>query len=321
MKEFYLGEMEVNSEFTDFFMMKAVDVKVGGNKKEYLDFILSDSTGEMTAKKWDITPEEGCEMKEIPVGTLVKVKGIVTEWNNTRQIKIAKIRAAVAEDGLDPGEFVRTAPEPSEDMYEFILETARSMKDAQLKELCVEILEENKEKLLYYPAASKNHHAILGGLLYHMKRMILAAKALCGVYSGVNEDLVCTGVIIHDMEKIREIDSNPLGISSGYTFKGEMLGHIVQGVVGIEARADRLGFSEEKKVMLQHMILSHHYEPEFGSPKRPMFPEAEMLHYLDIFDARIYDMQLAMEDLKEGEMSGKVWTLENRRVYKSVDFK
>ncbi len=316
MKEFYLAELNVNQDFTDFFMLRSLDIRLGGNKKEYLDITISDSSGEMSAKKWDITEEEAEQLKKIPIGEPVKIKGIVTEWNGIKQIKIGKIRQAVKEDKLDVKEFVRTAPEESEDMYEYILGAAQSMKDEQLKQLCTELLEENHEQLLYYPAASKNHHAILGGLLYHMKRMIMSGKALCKIYTNVNEDLAVAGVIIHDMEKIREIESNSLGISPGYTFKGELLGHIVQGIVSIEEKAEKIGLSEEKKVMLQHMILSHHYEPEFGSPKRPMFPEAELLHYLDILDARMYDMEYALETVEPGKMSNKVWTLENRKVYK-----
>lgn len=319
MKEFYIRDLDVNQEFTDFFMLKALDVKTGGNKKEYLDIIISDSTGEIAAKKWDVTLAECEKLLEVQPGELVKVKGIVTEWNGIKQIKVAKIRPATPEDDLDVKEFVRTAPEDSEEMFDFIFNIAEEMQDKELSTLCMDMLNENKEELLYYPAASKNHHAILGGLLYHVKRMLMSGKALCNVYKNLNEDLVLAGVIIHDMEKIREIQSNKLGISTGYTYKGEMLGHIVQGIISLEEKADILGMSEEKKVMLQHMILSHHYEPEFGSPKRPMFPEAEILHYLDILDARMYDMEYAMETLEPGSLSGKVWTLENRKLYKKTE--
>ena len=125
-----------------------------------------------------------------------------------------------------------------------------------------------------------------------------------------------TGVVIHDMEKINEILSNQWGISPGYSFEGQLLGHIAQGVKMIDRLAQELELDDEKAVMLEHMILSHHYEPEFGSPKRPMFPEAELLHYLDIFDARLFDMEEAASAVPPGDFSDKVWTLENRRVYK-----
>ena len=95
-----------------------------------------------------------------------------------------------------------------------------------------------------------------------------------------------------------------------------MLGHLIQGVRTLDRLTEELGFPREKAVMLEHMILSHHYEPEFGSPKRPLFPEAEMLHYLDIIDARMFDMQDVLEKTEPGEFSDRVWTLDNRKLYK-----
>lgn len=142
---------------------------------------------------------------------------------------------------------------------------------------------------------------------------------MCQVYRNLNPDLLKTGVIIHDIEKINEIESDELGISPGYSFEGQLLGHIIQGVKTIEKIADEIGMDNEKKVMLQHMVVSHHYEPEFGSPKKPMFPEAEILHYLDIIDARMFDMEDVLACVDPGTFSEKVWVLDNRRLYKPSD--
>ena len=141
---------------------------------------------------------------------------------------------------------------------------------------------------------------------------------VCEVYTNLNRDLVVTGVIIHDIEKINEIESNELGISPGYSFEGKMLGHIIQGIKTIDRLTLEMDFPREKAIMLEHMILSHHYEPEFGSPKKPLFPEAEILHYLDIIDARMYDMEDALVATQPGEFSERVFTLENRQLYKPV---
>ena len=120
------------------------------------------------------------------------------------------------------------------------------------------------------------------------------------------------------IEKINEIESNELGISPGYSFEGKMLGHIIQGIKTIDRLTLEMDFPREKAIMLEHMILSHHYEPEFGSPKKPLFPEAEILHYLDIIDARMYDMEDALVATQPGEFSERVFTLENRQLYKPV---
>ena len=230
-----------------------------------------------------------------------------------------RIRKANENDGQKIGDFVKAAPEDPQEMYDFIFDTAQNLTDKDLRELCVRLLTENKDRLLYYPAASKNHHAQLGGLLYHTKRMLMTGMRVCEVYTNLNRNLVLTGVILHDMEKLNEIDADTDGIASGYSFEGQMLGHLIQGVKLVDRMAMEMGMDREKAIMLEHMILSHHYEPEFGSPKKPLFPEAEVLHYLDILDARMFDMQAALEATEPGEFSDRVWTLDNRRLYKSVN--
>jgi len=127
---------------------------------------------------------------------------------------------------------------------------------------------------------------------------------------------VLCGVVIHDIEKLNEIESDEYGVSPGYSFEGQMLGHIIQGVKTIDRLTLEMGFPREKAIMLEHMILSHHYEPDFGSPKKPLFPEAEILHYLDIVDARMFDFEEALEKTEPGSFSDRIFTLDNRKIYK-----
>lgn len=319
MKEFYISNLKTGQEVTDFFMVKSVAIKVGSNKKQYLDLNLGDKSGEISAKKWDIADEELPSLDRIKEGSILKIRALVTEWNGMKQFRIMRIRHRGEHDVLEMSDFIKAAPEQPEDMYQYIMETAEGFADEQLKKLCLRVLADNREKLMYYPAAQKNHHAELAGLLYHIKRMLMSGKLLCQVYTGLNADLVLAGVILHDMEKVNEIESNEMGISSGYSFEGQLLGHLIQGVKSLSKRMEELGFSKEKAVMVEHMILSHHYEPEFGSPKRPLFPEAEMLHYLDVLDARMYDMEEALAGVEPGGFSDRVWTLENRRLYKPLE--
>ena len=320
MKEFYIGQLRTDDEIQDFFMVKAIAIKIGSNKKQYLDMLLCDKTGELTAKKWDVADPELPTLNEIAEGDIVKLKGNVTEWNGMRQIRVQKLRKAVPEDNAELMDFIKAAPEKAADMYDFILNAAEGMQDEELRKLCLRMLTDNREKLMYYPAAAKNHHAELSGLLYHMKRMLMTAERVCEVYTNLNKDLVIAGVIIHDMEKLNEIDADTMGIASGYSFEGQLLGHLVQGIKTVDRLAEELGMGGEKKIMLEHMILSHHYEPDFGSPKKPLFPEAEILHYLDMIDARMYDMQEALEATFPGEFSDRVWTLDNRRLYRPQTF-
>jgi 3'-5' exoribonuclease len=149
--------------------------------------------------------------------------------------------------------------------------------------------------------------------------MMMTGDAICTIYTNLNRDLVAAGVLLHDIEKLNEILSDEMGIASGYSFEGQLLGHIIQGIKLVDRLGEELGISREKTIMLEHMILSHHYEPEFGSPKKPLFPEAEILHYLDMMDARMFDMEDALVGTEPGEFSERVWTLDNRRLYRSSE--
>ena len=320
MKDIYIGDLKTGQEFMSYFIVKTVAVKVGSNKKAYLDLLLADKTGEISAKKWDIADEEMPGLQKIKEGSVIKVKALVTEWNGMKQLRVSRIRQTSAEDGIVMMDYIKAAPEDAAEMYDYIYSRAAAFEDKDLRNICVKQLTDNKEKLMYYPAAQKNHHAEMAGLLYHVKRMLMMAERACEVYTNLNRELVMTGVILHDMEKINEIDSNELGISTGYSFEGKMLGHLVQGVRTIDRLAAELDIPREKAVMLEHMILSHHYEPEFGSPKKPLFPEAEMLHYLDMVDAKMFDMQEAVEKTEPGCFSDRVWTLDNRNVYRATEW-
>ena len=298
-------------------MIKSVSVKTGSTGKPYLDVVLGDRTGEINGKKWDV----GASDHLLKEKDIVKIIATVNEFNSQLQLKIQRIRKALPEtipdDVMDMGDFVKAAPEDPDEMYNYIMDTCLSFEDDDYRALCRKALEDNKEKLMYYPAASKNHHAELGGLLYHTKRMLMNGERVCEVYKNLSRDLLLAGVIMHDMQKLFEIDADTDGMSSGYSFEGQLLGHIVMGVKYVDELSLKLNIGTEKRIMMEHMILSHHYEPEYGSPKKPLFPEAEVLHYLDILDARMYDMEEALKNTEPGGFSDRVWTLDNRRMYKS----
>lgn len=319
MKSIYIENLSEGVEVIDFFMAKTAALKLGANKKTYFDISIGDKTGEISGKKWDVSDEEAVALGGIKEGDLVKVKATIVLFKDMKQARITRIRKAAPEDNLDFQDFIKAAPEKPEDMYSYLYGLADNMKDKDLKALTIMVLNENKDKLMYYPAAAKNHHAELAGLLYHLKRMAMHAVALCEIYTFLNVDLLLTGVLLHDIEKLNEIEASTMGIGTGYSFEGNMLGHLVQGVKKVDRWGEKLGLSEEKSIMIQHMLLSHHYEPEFGSPKKPLFPEAEALHYLDIMDARMYDFEEAIKGAEVGAFSERIWTLDNRRIYRSTE--
>ncbi|NLC66470.1 MAG: HD domain-containing protein, partial [Clostridium sp.] len=203
-----------------------------------------------------------------------------------------------------------------DDMYDLLISYINRIENKYIKEITHNLVMEKKDEIMYYPAAKSFHHSIEGGLLYHLTTMLRVADSIGSIYDAVNTDLLFAGVILHDLEKINEMDSTELGIVKEYTFEGTLLGHITMGIKNLEKEAEKLGTPDEIRIMLQHMILSHHMEPEYGSPKRPIFLEAEILHHIDTMDARIYDFVNAVENINPGEFSERVWTLDNRNIYK-----
>lgn len=309
-----INELQAGVKVDSFYIIKSVSSRMSTNNKKYLDFTMGDKTGEISAKLWDASDDDKEAYKE---NVLVKVRASVVEWQNNLQLKIDKIRVSNDEDKVNITDFVASAPDSAEDMYLNVLEFIEKIKNQDIKNIVSYILDASGEKIMNFPAAKKNHHSIRSGLLYHVTTMLKAGEGLCKVYSFLNTDLVYAGVILHDMAKLEEMDASELGIVTDYTIQGQLLGHIVMGAEKIRAAADVLGVDKEVSMILQHMVLAHHYEPEYGSPKKPMLPEAEMLHYLDDMDATMYDMKKAVDSVKPGEMSDQVWSLERRKIYNS----
>lgn len=295
-----------------YYLIKSIICKVAnGSNKKYLDFILADKTGEISAKLWEV--KDGKESIFKP-NMIVDVKGTVTSWQGSLQLKIEKVSEYVGGD-INIEDYVKSAPFSSEEMLAKLNSYVEAINDDDIKAIVKEVIEINKEKLSYYPAAKRNHHALRGGLLYHITTMLKLGDDICSIYDFLDRDLIYSGVILHDIAKIKEMSASELGIVDEYTLEGTLLGHITQGIKEIEVIGRALNAETEKIILLQHMVLSHHYEPEYGSPVKPMIPEAEMVHYLDVMDARMYDMRKAVHETKKGNFSERIFSLENRRVY------
>ncbi|OPY60080.1 MAG: 3'-5' exoribonuclease YhaM [Pelotomaculum sp. PtaU1.Bin065] len=309
-----ISQLRLGDVAYGFYFIKAIECKTASNNKKYFDLILSDKTGTINAKIWDVS--EGDEHRYY-AGVVVKVKGIITEWQNQLQCRIEKIRLTAGTDGINIEDFIPMAPCQPELMYEEILKYVSRIKNRDVFEIVSRILNDSKDKLMFYPAAKKNHHSIRSGLLYHIMTMLKSGEKLSEIYTFINTDLLYAGIILHDIAKLDEMDANELGIVTDYTIEGNLLGHIVQGIKKIAFAAEEIGADEEISLLLQHMILSHHYEPEYGSPTRPQIPEAELLHYIDIIDTRMFDIEKALENIGKGDFSQRIWVLDNRRLYKA----
>lgn len=306
-----IRDFQKGERIEGFYLIKTLNLKTSSNNSKYFDLIIADASGEIDSKIWSIDDSQVDLYKQ---GDIIKLRGDVTEWMDRLQLKIIKHRNIEEGDEIDYRDIVPSAPRNEKEMLAELEENLRAITNQQMRELSMKAFELYKDKLLYYPAAMRHHHAIRGGLLFHLLRMMETAKALCKIYDA-NEDLLITGIFFHDLQKIEEMEASELGIVSGYSKEGILLGHLVQGVREVRKLGSELGTSEEILLLIEHMILSHHYHPEFGSPKRPMFLEAELLHHIDMIDARVYDMKKATRDLEPGEFSEPIFALDRIRVY------
>ena len=307
-----LAEMIKGQLIDGFLLTRAAVQRTSSNGGKFLDMTLCDISGEVNAKMWDGTVEAP------KVGTVLRIRAAMTEYNGRPQLRVDKMRPATEDDGYDMGQLAPCAPRPSQEMLDEILARVDAMRDDGLRRLVRARLDECGDQLIYYPAASKLHHAERGGLLHHTSTMLRMAGYVCEVYPTLDGDLLAAGVILHDLCKITEMDADAIGMVSDYTAEGMLIGHLVRGVSELDRCGRALGIRRETLLLLEHMILSHHDKPEFGSPKPPMFPEAEVLHILDQLDARMFEMNRALATIAPGGFTERIWSLE-RKLYRRKD--
>lgn len=295
-----------------FCLIKSIDQKTSSKGDTYLDMTLSDSSGEINAKLWRYNK---ATHGEYGVNDLIKIRGMISQYNGTDQLKIEKIRPVAPEDGVNVSDFVKSADYSGEQMFNELHGIAEDFSDSDLKRIVTAILDDNRLALLYWPAAFKLHHAVRGGLLLHTLSIVRLAEGVCKVYPFVDRELLISGAILHDIAKLSEFKVADTGIATGYSAEGNLLGHLAMGAMVIDKYAEKLNINPKTAMLLEHMVLSHHGEPEFGAAVRPMFIEAELLSELDLMDSRIYEMREAVSAAPPEDFSARVWAMDNRKLY------
>ncbi len=313
MQQATIASLTKEARFEGFVLVRMSEQRTGSNGSKYLDLTLADRTAEVNGKLWDgaVPPP--------PTGSVIKVRGLVVEYNGRLQLRIEKLRAQEAGDEVDMSALTPSAPEPPEAMLAELDAALAAMQSEPLRKICAQMLKQYADRLAYYPAAQRIHHAERSGLLHHTTAMLRLAKAVLPLYPQLNADLVVAGVLVHDLCKVEEMDSDELGVVRDYTQSGLLLGHIAIGVTRIAEAATAVGVTGEAAILMQHMMLSHHGEEAFGSPRKPMFPEAEVLHWIDLLDARMNEMQTALGKVPAGVFTDKIFSLERRLYHPRYD--
>jgi len=307
-----VSAMALNDEIEGFYILKSANPKVTANGKPFLTGALSDRTGVMEMKVWDYAGP----LTAADEGKVVKVRGTVGEFRGTPQFTASRIRLAAADDQVDPASLVPTAPIDREAAMAALQKWAASIEDEDYRAVAEAMLERHGQALERIPAAKSVHHAFLGGLLMHTANMMKLADFLAELYRDtIDRSLLLAGTLLHDMAKEQEFVFSQLGLATDYSVKGQLLGHLVMGAQEAARVAETLHVPEEKAVLLQHLILSHHGEPEFGAAVRPLCAEAELLSLIDAVDSRMEIYRETYDTMDAGTFSPRIFALE-KKVFK-----
>lgn len=312
-----MGKMRLTAEIggttEGYCLVKSVSARTDVKGSEYLDFVLADSEGECVAKLWNYSRAYHGVFEP---DDIIKVRGSVQIWKDTEQFKIDRIRHINDEDDVDMSMLVPCAPVDPVAAYDELYQIAQNFKDDDLRRLVQYLLRENRESLLLFPAGVKLHHATRGGLLHHTLSVVHLAQSIVTLYPWLNADLLLAGATLHDIGKLVELDTGSLGLAGAYTPAGQLLGHISIGMSMVAQAAEVTMVPASTAMLVEHMLLSHHGNPEYGSPRLPMIPEAEVLSVCDLLDSRMYEMRTALDGVAPGGFSERLWALDNRQLYK-----
>lgn len=315
MEQILLKNVKVGDRIEGFYLLNNLNIRtVGHSAAPMMLGAISDQTGSLGCKIWGYDGP----LTSADTGNVVYVEGKIGVFNSTTQATLDELRLA------EPGEFehvpglVPSAPRNADDMGLVIKGAIASMQDQDYYNICVTILKKYEDEFKRIPAGKSVHHAFAHGLLMHTSNMVNAAIGLAGIYKDfINRDLLLAGTILHDIGKIKEFDLSQLGLVSQYSVQGQLMGHLVIGAQEVALAAKECGVSEGKSILLQHLLLSHHGEPEFGAAIRPICAEAFLLHSIDAMDARMETYREQLDKMETGEVSNVIPVL-GTRVYKHI---
>ncbi|MCU1302852.1 MAG: metal dependent phosphohydrolase [Candidatus Sulfotelmatobacter sp.] len=306
MKEFYICDctLHENKIITSNFVVVSKQIKPKKSGEPYIALTLGDRSGQLEAKMWDNVEEV---LNAFEQEDFLKIKGLVNKYKNRFQLTIHKLRK-LGDTEIEFSDYLPKTTKNIDELWQVLTDYVASFQNPYLKSLVQAFMSDPEIAAAYRnaPAAKTLHHAYIGGLLDHVVSLFRSCDLVCRNYPQVNRDLLLTGAFFHDIGKIHELAYNR---SFSYTTRGQLLGHMVIELEMLQAKLPLVpGFPAELKTLLEHLIISHHGEYEFGSPKLPMFPEALLLHYMDDLDSKMEAMRAQFEREAETESS---WTSYN----------
>jgi 3'-5' exoribonuclease len=303
MKEFYICDCSrhENKVVTSTFVVVAKQIKPKKSGEPYLALVLGDRSGQLEAKMWDNVDEV---LNAFDQDDFLKIKGLINRYKNRFQLTIHKLRK-LGESEIEFSDYLPKTTKDIDELWQALTEFVASFENPHLRTLVQAFMSDPEIAAAYRnaPAAKTLHHAYIGGLLDHVVSLFRSCDLICRNYPQINRDLLLTGAFFHDIGKIHELTYNR---TFSYSTRGQLLGHMIIELEMLQAKLAQFpDFPDELKSLIEHLIISHHGEYEFGSPKLPMFPEALMLHYLDDLDSKMEAMRAHFE--REASVEG-AWT-------------
>ncbi len=306
-----IKDMVENSTITTQLLVINMTKGVTNQSKPYMTISFQDATGAVDGKKWDYSQED---LDIFVPGNVVEVACEVIEYKGAKQLKVLK-GAPIPMDQVDSSLFVPAAPVAKDVLVEKLKGYVTSLKEGDVKTLVTYLLRKHYKDYIEWPAAVRNHHNYVSGLLYHSLCMADTADAICKLYPQLNRDIVIGVCLIHDLGKLVEL-SGP--VATKFTLEGKLLGHISIEQAEVREAAHQLGLTGEIPVLVEHMILSHHSKPDFGSPVMPLTREALVVAMVDDLDAKMNILDKAYDVIQPGEFTSRLMTMDDRYFYKPL---
>ncbi len=279
----YIQNLTEGEDVNEVYLCKAASIREKKNGDEYLDFKISDKTGEMDAKAWDLN----AGVEDIEPGMYIRVSGKVQSYKDMLQLRATGVKKCKEGEYIE-SDYVPTSTYNIDTMYKSLLSYVESVQEPHLHALLEEFFIKDTEFISTFrksSAAKVMHHAFLGGLLEHTLSVTQNCRFFAEKYKILNHDLIITAALLHDIGKTRELTAFPV---NDYSDEGNLIGHIVMGVTMVNEKAVNIpDFPKLLLDELNHCILAHHGELEFGSPKKPELAEAMALNFADNIDAKM----------------------------------
>ena len=306
-----IKDLFINGNASGVYVVNNVSCGVSKTGQVFLNVTLQDKTGIIDAKKWSYSPSD---LDIIKKGNVIRVDGTVKSFKDNLQISIDSAFIA-SKDDPNFEDVVAVSPINFETLKSDLDRCINLVSDSDYHKLLVALFknEDIMERYLNFPAAVRNHHDFLHGILHHSLSMVHLIESIVLNYSDLDKDLLICGALLHDIGKIVEL-SGPVG--TVYTKEGLLLGHLLIGVEIVSKVGEEINMDKEKLLLLKHLIASHHGKLEFGAIALPQTREAFILASVDDFDAKMMAIDKALANTEKDSFSERIFALENRSFLK-----